>query len=136
MKFKAKKTHRYWWPVTILVPSETDAGKFDEQTMKVQFEPLKRDASIAAGEVRLSLNTAREVADHEHEQLLMVVKNWDEVEDDERNPIPFSEAAFNEALQDSWFRNGVYAAYADSLNGVEAKVGNSRTRPATGLVAS
>lgn len=132
MKFKLVDTYRYWWPVIVRIPDEHNAGKMVEQQLKVLLEPQPREQAVAAAETYSKLKTARAQADHEHDQLIAVVKNWDEAEDQDKNPIPFTEANFRQALQHTWFRVGVYNAYTDSLNGIEARVGNSPTSPAPG----
>ena len=124
MKFKITPKISYWWPIIVRVPDTDNAGKFVEQTLKVLFEPKSRDEAQAAAEAYAKLTTAKEQADHEERQLLDVVKNWDEVEDDDKNPIPFSPEMFLTAMQRSWFRTGVYSGYADSLSGIEARLGN------------
>nr|WP_298099780.1 hypothetical protein [uncultured Shinella sp.] len=132
MKFKLVETYRYWWPVIVRMPDEHTPGKMVEHELKVLFEPQPREEAVKAAEAYAKLKTARAQADHEHQQLLAVVKNWDEIEDQDKNPIPFSEASFLQALEFPWFRMGVYNAYTDSLNGIEARVGNSPTPPAPG----
>jgi hypothetical protein len=124
LKFKMSDKPRYWWPVVVRTPDPENAGKVIEQKLKVLFEPQDRDEAVAAAEAYAKLTSPREKAEHEHLQLLAVVKNWDEVEDDDKNPVPFSPEIFLAAVQQSWFRTGVYAAYADSLNGIEARLGN------------
>lgn len=132
MKFKLVDTYRYWWPVIVRIPDEHNPGKMVEQELKVLFEPLPRQEAVAAAEAYAKLRTARDQADHEHQQLLAVVKNWADAEDQDKNPIQFSEEVFRQALEHPWFRVGVYSAYTDSLNGIEARVGNSPPPPAPG----
>ena len=124
MKFTLAKTYRFWWPVEVRMPDPDNPGRVVKQTLKIQFEPKPRDEVIAAQEHYDTLNTARERADHEREQLLAVVKNWDDVVDEDGGAIAFSAEAFDQALQTSWFRTAVYAAYADCLNGNEVRLGN------------
>ena len=124
MKFKITEKPRYWWPVVVRMPDPDNAGTFSEQKLKLLFEPQDREEALKAAEVHAKLKTPREQAEHEHQQLLAVVKNWDDVEDQDKNPIPFSAEVFLQALKQSWFRTAVYSAYADSLSGVEARVGN------------
>ncbi|WP_421357802.1 hypothetical protein [Agrobacterium rosae] len=124
MKFKITAKITYWWPIIVRVPDTENPGKFVEQKLKVQFEPKSRDDANEAMEAAAKLTTQKEKADHEEQQLLDVVKNWDEVEDEDKNPIPFSSEMFLAAMQRSWFRTGVYSGYADSLSGIEARLGN------------
>ena len=132
MKFKLVETYRYWWPVIVRMPDEHNPGKMAEHELKVLFEPQPREEAVKAAEAYAKLKTAREQADHEHQRLLAVVKNWNDIEDQDKNPIPFSEQSFLQALEYPWFRLGVYNAYTDSLNGIEARMGNSPTPPAPG----
>ncbi|MBY6091077.1 hypothetical protein [Maritimibacter alkaliphilus] len=124
MKFTLAKSIRYWWPVTVRMPDPNTPGKIIEQQLKVLFEPKGRDEAIAAQDAYAALGSVRERADHEHAELRDVVKGWDDVVDEDRNPVPFTEEAIQAALQLSWFRTGVYNAYADSLAGQEARLGN------------
>lgn len=124
MKFVLSEKPRYWWPVVVRRPDTENAGKIVEETFKVLFEPQSRDEAIASQNQRSQLQTAQEIAAHEHQQLLDVVKSWDEVEDGNKNPIPFTQEVYLQALQQSWVRTGIFQAYADSLNGVEARLGN------------
>lgn len=124
MKFTLAQTVRYWWPVTVRLPDPETPGKILEQQLQVLFEPKGRDEAIAAQEAYAQLDSAKERSAHEHRELADVVKGWDDVVDEEKAPIPFSEEALSRALQFSWFRAGVYEAYAQSLNGEEARLGN------------
>lgn len=124
MKFKLVEKHRYWWPVVVRIPNPEVPGKMIEQKLKILFEPQDRDAAVAATEAYEKLVGARARADHEHQQLLEVSKDWDDVEDDDRQAVPFSEDNFRAALQKGWFRSAVYSAYSDSISGNEARVGN------------
>lgn len=124
MKFTLAKKVRYWWPVTVRMPDPETPGKIVEQQLKVLFEPKSRDEALAAQDDYAQLDTARARAEHEHTELKDVVKGWDDVVDDDKSPVPFTEETISAALQLSWFRTGVYAAYAESLNGQEARLGN------------
>ncbi|MCX2697073.1 hypothetical protein [Ochrobactrum chromiisoli] len=123
MKFVLVSNPRYWWPVTVRIPGE-EAGKIAEQQLKVLFEPQGRDEAIASQEAYGELKTERERADHEKKQLLLVVKNWDDVLGEDKTPVPFSEEILAQAIQQRWFRDALYRAYAESLSGLEAQLGN------------
>lgn len=124
MKFKLVDTYRYWWPVTVRIPHPDVAGTIQEQTLKVLFEAQDREDALAAQELYETLVTPRERAEHETTQLLAVVKGWDDVEGEDKAPVPFTEDNFRAALQKAWFRSAVYAEYANSLSGREAQVKN------------
>jgi hypothetical protein len=124
MKFVLAQTHRYWWPVKVLIPDNANPGKFIEQVLKVQFEPMDRDAAIKQQEEYLALTTPSERSLHEHDQLRASCKNWDEVEGEDGSPVPFTDETFDAALKQSWFRIGCYRALNESLNGQEFRLGN------------
>ncbi|WP_319496323.1 hypothetical protein [uncultured Cohaesibacter sp.] len=119
-KFKLTETDSYWWPVKVRVPDPENAGKIIEQELEILFEPEDQDTALNAQEEYASLMTPRERIEHERDQLLRVCKNWRGLDGD----LPFSEAAFRQALTKSWFRIGVYSAYGQSLNGEAARLGN------------
>lgn len=124
MKFKLTDTPRYWWPVTVRMPSPDQPGKIVNQTLKLLFEPQSRSAAIDEAEALASLENPRDRAEAEMRQLKGVVTNWDDVTDDDGGAVAFSDEAFARALEFTWFRTAVYAAYAESLAGEEARLGN------------
>lgn len=124
MQFRLAKTYRYWWPVTVQIPDPETPGKIIVQDLKVQLEPMTQAEINAAQEDAAKLKTLRAVTDHGVRQMLRVVKNWDGVVDEEGQPVPFSAAALEQALQHAWFRTGVNRAILDSQNGEEARQGN------------
>lgn len=125
MKFKLSQTDLYWWPVTVRVPDRRFPGKIVKQRFDMQFQPLGREEALAQEERAEACVTAREKVEVEIENLLRVVKGWNEsVVDDDDKPVPFTEETFRLALQKSWFRIGVLEAYAESLHGDEARLGN------------
>lgn len=124
MQFKLSKTHRYWWPVSVSIPDPENPGQFVEQRLKVQFEPLGRDAQLAAQDQAAQLTTLRALADHETEQARRIVKNWEGVIDADGSPVPFTPELLDQALQQAWFRKGVQEALHESMTGDKARLGN------------
>jgi hypothetical protein len=124
MKFVLAASNRYWWPVTVRAPHPTEAGKIEEQTFNIQIEPMPRDEGIKQSEILSGLTAMKDIAAHEHEQLRTVCKNWDGVVDDDENPVAFTLENFDAALQQPWFRTGLYRALAESQSGEEARLGN------------
>jgi hypothetical protein len=126
MKFVLTTKHFYWWPVTVAVPhpDQKRAGEMLEMTFKLQFESLPRDEAKALYEQARALPAAEAEA-QSHADLLRVVKDWDEdVVDDAGRPVPFSAEALQQLLQISWYRLGVYRAWAASQVGEAARRGN------------
>ena len=124
MQFKLAKTYRYWWPVVLMIPDPANPGQIVKQNLRIEFEPLPQEELTAAHEESAKLQTMREVNDHGIRQIKRVIRNWDGVVDDDGKPVPFSEAALEQALQHAWFRTAVQKALKDSQNGEAARLGN------------
>lgn len=125
MKFVLTKKHLYWWPVTVAVPSPDPerAGEMVEMSFKMRFEALPRDEARAMQE-RIRALPANEAETETHADLMRVAKGWDDVVDEDGVPVPFSADALSELLQISWYRLGVYRAWAASLVGEAPRRGN------------
>lgn len=126
MKFVLTKKHLYWWPVTVSVPhpDQERAGEMLEMTFRMQFESLPRDEAKALYE-RIGALPAGEAEAQSHADLMRVVKGWDDdVVDDDGRPVPFSAEALQQLLQISWYRIGVYRAWAASQVGEATRRGN------------
>lgn len=122
MKFKLVEKYRYWWPVIVNVPDPEKAGKVIKMQFKVEFEAEDIETETARIEEIAAL-PAKEQQKHEHDGIKKVIKNWDEVEDDNGSVI-FTPEALEMALKWNWFRIAVYRAYAESLSGGAARLGN------------
>jgi hypothetical protein len=126
MKFVLTRKHLYWWPVTVAVPSpdQDRAGEMVEMTFKMRFESLPRDEAKAMQD-RIRALPENEAEAESHADLMRVVKGWDDdVIDDDGKPVPFSPEALRKLLQVSWYRLGVYRAWAASLVGEAPRRGN------------
>ncbi len=124
MQFKLAETYRYWWPVTVRVPDPDRAGQILEQSFRVLFEPLDREAQLAESEKAAGLRSMRDLVDHEIETALRVVKGWDGVVGEKDLLVPFSEDVLTQALRWDWFREGLQKALKESLAGEAARLGN------------
>lgn len=123
MHFKLAKTYRYWWPVTVRVPDPENPGKFLEQHLRLQLEPLSRGQQVSGAEdiQRLDL---RGVYDYEIEKALDQIKNWEGVVDEDGEVAPFTRELLKQAMQFEWFRKAAGKALLESQNGEEARTGN------------
>ncbi len=125
--FVLTSTYRFWWPVTVMSPDPTLTGRLVKQEFEIRFEAMPQDEAIKL-QAELAALPPEEFLPRQHEQLIRVVKDWREVTDETGDAVPFGEDAFRLALQQSWFRTGVWQAYVDALNGTEktpaARLGN------------
>lgn len=117
--FVLANTYRYSWPATAMVPDLSEPGKVTPQTFQLSFEPLSRDELIAADR-----EAARSGGDAQYSVLLKTIKGWDQVVSVENEPVPFSETALLQALKFTWFRIAAFNAYAESMSGEAARLGN------------
>ncbi len=124
MKFVLSDSNRYWWPVTVSIPDPEQPGKIMRQTLKILFEPKDQDEALNEQERIAAISVPRERMLAERAALMDVIKGWDDIVTDDKAPVPFTTENLTLALRKSWFRIGVYNAYAESLNGQEALAGN------------
>lgn len=124
MNFKLSKSPRYWWPVTVRFPDPDNVGSFQDQQLKIQFEPRPRSEEIERSERAAELKTLREIVDWQIADFKRVVKNWDNVVDGNGEAVPFTEEALEMALQFPWFRDALSKAFKASMEGDEARLGN------------
>lgn len=122
--FVLSDTHRYWWPVTVEMPDPDNAGALLTFEFDIEFEPEDQDELLEAGETSVKARSAREIVEQEQARLLEVVCGWRKVVGPTGGAVPFTEENFRLALKQSWFRKGVYRAYAESLNGEAVRSGN------------
>lgn len=126
VKFVVTKTHLYWWPVKVRMPNPDPrrAGDVQEFTFKAQFEAIGTEE---ADEIIAELNAlpAADRGKRQHDLLLRVVKGWNEdVIDEDKNPIEFSEAVFRDLLDMGWFAAGMWRAWGDSQRAEGGRRGN------------
>lgn len=123
MQFKLAKTYRYWWPVAVRVPDPENPGKFLEQQLRLQYEPLSRDQQVENSE-KVQRMGLREIHQFELDQAAAQIKNWEGVVDDAGEIVPFTPELLAQAMQFEWFRKGAVQGLKDSQNGEEARAGN------------
>ena len=124
MKFVLAETTRYWWPVTVRMPSKEAVGEVIEQRFEMLFEPQGQDEALAIAEAIAAAAGPRAMAAAERENLRSICKGWRGVVDDTGGEVPFSAEFFDQAAQMPWFRRAIFAAYRESLAGEAARLGN------------
>lgn len=125
MKFALTTDYRYPWPVTIKKPDPKKPGKAVEQKFEMTFRQLPDAEAREIDATAASAKTPAEVNAHEHDLLRRVCVGWNEdVVDESGDPVPFSADIFEKALQDIYFRIGVYQAYRASIALDGGRLGN------------
>lgn len=127
--FVVASKHRFWWPVTVRMPDPEKPGQLIEATFQMQFETLPMERARALDAERNALPADERTA-RLNDWLFEVAKDWHEVIDADRAPIPFSREAFAAFLELAWHRNAVIEAYGEAMSGQAARLGNSAGLPA------
>ncbi len=108
--FKIKQSPLFFWPVEFNIP--TDGGKFDKQTMDVQFKRLPMD-EIQALQSKEGMTDA--------EFCRAVVVGWNGAVDDDKQPVEFSVSALNEALSQAGVATAIVVHYHQAMAGLKRK---------------
>lgn len=124
MKFVLTKEYRYWWPVKIERPDPVNPGKWQVQSYMHEFVGVSEDEAQALRKEIETLPTDEEKNARQHDLVVKASRNWRDVIDEDKNPIEYSEDLLHQALQDTWYRLGLYNAYANSLASPAARKGN------------
>lgn len=124
MKFKLVENYTYWWPVKVSIPNPDRPGKFVSQSFDVKFSALSKSEGDTMRDDFSKLETDEERHKHQDDLLHRVCSDWRGVEDDESGEVEFTDETFSKAMEWSWFRTGVYLAFAESLAGDQARKGN------------
>jgi hypothetical protein len=123
MTFVLQQSPLFWWPVTVLVPSDEKPGTFEKHTFRAQFENIGRDEARRLRDELLAL-PAEEYEAREDDLMRRVFRGWEDVATREGEAVPFTPSNFDAAWQNSWFRIGVAEAWRKAINGEEARRGN------------
>ncbi|MES0879700.1 hypothetical protein [Roseibium sp. SCP14] len=120
MNFKITDTYRFWWPVTVRMPDPNNAGAIIEQKFEALFEALPEDRANEMDEAFAALETAKDRKAHQHDAIREILKDWRGVIAEDESEQPFTEDAREQCIQSTWFRIGVYDAYAQAMRAEEA----------------
>ena len=104
MTFIRKKKKTFKWPVVVREPSDTKIGEYDENYFVGIFNRLDRDQY----EKTLSLND-------EFKMLKQMIVGWEDVNDENGNPIEFNDRNLKDLQQDTYWLTAVVKSYTSSL---------------------
>lgn len=126
MKFTLGKTPNIWWPVTVTMPDPEIPGKTVQSTLTVLVVPEGQDAFLATQEEIGAITGMRARARAEREYLAKRFANWDwpDMLGEDRLPVTFTPENAEMALQEAWFRSGLWAALSEVSLGQAARLGN------------
>lgn len=119
--FVMTETRLFWWPVTIQMPDPTKAGELVEHQFEMQFEAID-DTALQAIEAEIqAIEDPIQRRARQHDVLLRVCRDWRDVVGPDHNPLSFSLDRLKAAINQPWFRIGVYVAYNTATAGVDSK---------------
>lgn len=121
MKFKVRTATTFWWPVTVKVPAADRPGAFDEHGFEMLFEALGRKEAKAIDAEAMKARVDGDADAGESLLLKRVCKDWRGLEDENGVALVFTPEAFDELIDYSWTRRGIYLAFAEAMSGEAAR---------------
>lgn len=121
--FKLTHDHVYWWPVEVKVPDPNRPGRTMRQAFEMLFEAVP-PAELERLDGESADAPPRGRLDGERRLLARVCRDWRNVVGPDDQPLTFTPEALDAAIGQPWFRLAVMTAYARSLTGEEARLGN------------
>lgn len=126
VKFVLTAEHTYWTPVKVRMPNPDPkrAGQFIEQQFKVQFRRLDLDEAKGISDEVAKIADPAEAMTRQNDLLKAAVLDWDEIEDETGQAIPFTGEALDQVLQNVWALRGLWAAWNKSILEDSGRKGN------------
>lgn len=126
MKFTLAKSPAIWWPVTVSMPDPENPGKTVKSTLKALILPEGQDDYLAAQEAIGEISGARARAAAERKYMAGRISDWDwpDMLGEDQRPVEFNPENVAKALQEGWFRAGLWTAINEVSLGHEARLGN------------
>lgn len=107
MSFIFKKKDSYFWPVKLKSPS--DGGKYETQTLELEFKKLKQKQITEALGVKENADFCRQI-----------VNGWRDARDESGQELAFGEH-FESLLDEPGFAKQIVDQYLASLTGAAEK---------------
>lgn len=110
--FKIEKKKNIKWPVVINIPR--DGGGTTQARITAEFELIGTD----------EYNAIFTDGGNDKDLIRRTLKNWDDVKDEDGNPLEFSSENVEMLIDISHVRSGLTAAYIDMAFGKKAAAKN------------
>jgi hypothetical protein len=146
--FKIVSNLTAWWPVTVLEPDNENPGTLKEETFEVEFIIRGRNElkvnqderkalvkQLPSGDDFLSDHAAAtakgekigaKIEAHDRKMDHLSIKNWRGILDEQGNPLPFTAAALDMALNHDRIRVALNKGFEEAVSNDKARVGNSK----------
>jgi len=113
MSFVLKQGNSYKWPVVYDMP--VDGGKHERHTFDAEFKRITQSRIRQMGE-QIENNEITE-----SELVTEVLLGWDGINDDDGNPIKFSQKALDQVIDVPMLATSISKAFFDSIAGAKRK---------------
>jgi len=113
MAFTLKQSDSYQWPVVIDIP--VDGGRHDRQTFDGEFKRVTQSRIREMGQ----LIQEEEITDADLVREVLV--GWTNIDDDDGNPVKFSQSTLNQLIDIPLVATAIATAYFNSMAGVKRK---------------
>tara|TARA_B100001094_G_scaffold197687_1_gene191814 strand:+ start:9010 stop:9354 length:345 start_codon:yes stop_codon:yes gene_type:complete len=113
MSFVLKQGNSYKWPVVHDMP--VDGGKHERHTFDAEFKRITQSRIRQMGE-QIDNNEITE-----SELVTEVLLGWDGINDDDGNPIKFSQKALDQVIDVPMLATSISKAFFDSIAGAKRK---------------
>ena len=113
MSFVLKQADTYKWPVSHDMP--VDGGKHARYTFEAEFKRITQ-TRIREIDEQIKNNTIDEI-----EFLKEVLLGWDGINDEDGNPIKFSQKALAQVIDVPMLATSISKAFFDSIAGAKRK---------------
>lgn len=120
------KTSEYFFERTVTVPrpSPTEKDKIIRETFVGKFVALESEELEAFDEELGDAITVKDTVRVLTDMAVRIMVGWSEIQDKDKNLVPFSEATYREYLRSPRFRDAVISTYRAGMRGDEARLGN------------
>lgn len=123
MTFVLAKQYEFTWPVTVTLPDEK--GKHVTRTFTGHFRMMEQGEFKEMNDAlqRALAEDISQAQDTTTEIVVRTMTGWDEVVDEDNQPIAFSEDTLRAACRFGPICRAIYEAYKDAVNpdGVKAR---------------
>ena len=113
MSFVLKQADTYKWPVSHDMP--VDGGKHERHTFDAEFKRITQSRIRQMGE-QIENNEITE-----SELVTEVLLGWDGINDEDGNPIKFSQKALAQVIDVPMLATSISKAFFDSIAGAKRK---------------
>lgn len=122
MSFVIQQNPTYRWPLTLSLP--VDDGKREKSTFTAVFRRLKQSRIEEISRLARSAQYGRDEEGElpsDRDVVREVLADWDDVVDDEREPVPFTDSTLSQMLEIPTVSGQIIAQWFESLEPAKKK---------------